>query len=272
MSAPLSLLETLAEVPDPRHPQGRRHSLAAVLSLAVLAMLSGANSYRAIAQFGRDKGLALAHALGFRRKKTPAVSTFSELFRVLDIAAFEAALTRWILPRLPPGQELLVCIDGKTVRGSKDGDLPGQHLVSAYAPAVQAVLAQLRVDCKTNEHKAALELLGLLPLKGLIVTGDAIFCQRDVVQKIVAGAGDYVFVVKDNQPSLAVDIGAGLALGDQARRLDAAFSPLRRCSSAAPRDGRANGGQGTRSAGSADLADDDDLDENPGLARTSARV
>jgi hypothetical protein len=235
-------------------------------------MLSGAKSYHAISQFGRDKGLALAHALGFRRKKTPAVSTLSEIFRALDITAYEAALTRWITPRLPPGEELLVCIDGKTARGSKDGAIPGQHLVAAYAPEAQAVLAQLRVDSKTNEHKAALELLGVLPLKGMIITGDAMFCQRDLVKQIVDGGGDYVFVVKDNQPSLAVDIGAGLAFGDQARRLEAAFSPLRTGGCATARYGSANGGQGARSAGSTDLADDDDLDERPGVGRTSARI
>jgi hypothetical protein len=227
MSAPLTLMEALAQIPDPRKRKGRRHPLSAILSLAVLAMLSGAKSYRAISQFGRDKGLALAHALGFRRKKTPAVSTLSELFGSLDGPAFEAALAGWILPRLPPGEGLHVCLDGKTARGSKDGVVPGQHLVAAYAPAAQAVLAQVNVDAKTNEHKAALELLGVLPVKGAIFTGDALFCQRDLAKQVVDGGGDYVLVVKDNQPSLAIDIAAGLAFEEQARRQVAAFPPLR---------------------------------------------
>src|SRR4051794_5562406 len=100
MSASPSLLEVLAEVPDPRDPRGVRHPLPAILSLAVLAMLTGAKSYTAIAQFGRDKGPALAFALGFRRGKTPAKSSLSQLFRALDIAAFEAALSRWVTSRL----------------------------------------------------------------------------------------------------------------------------------------------------------------------------
>ena len=66
--------------------------------------------------------------------------------------------------------------------------MPGHHLVAAYAAAAQAVLAQLRVDAKTNEHKAALELLGILPVKGSIFTGDAMFCQRDVCAKIIEAA------------------------------------------------------------------------------------
>jgi Transposase DDE domain len=116
-------------------------------------------------------------------------------------------------------------LDGKTLRGSKDGEVPGQHLVAAYATHAQAVLAQIRVDAKTNEHKAALQLLGVLPLAGTIFLGDAMFCQRDLCAKIIEGGGDYLFFVKDNQPSLSIDRGAGLTCEKQARSPAAAFSP-----------------------------------------------
>ena len=225
MAAPLSLLTVLADVPDPRSRHGRRHPLSAILSLAVVAMLAGAKSYQAIAQFGRDQGFALAHALGFTRGKTPTKSTFSVLFRILDVQAFEQALSRWIASRLPEGAERLISLDGKTARGSRDGELPGHHLVAAYCAEAAAVLAQIRVDAKTNEHKAALQLLGVLPVKGNILTGDAMFCQRDVCAAIIDAGGDYVFTAKDNQPALVIDIGAGLAYQEQARRLAAAFSP-----------------------------------------------
>lgn len=225
MSTPLSLLDVLAEVSDPRSRHGRRHPLSAILSLAVVAMLAGAKSYQAIAQFGREKGFALAHALGFKRGKTPTKSTFSVVFRALNVAAFEQALSRWIASRVAEGQEKPISLDGKTARGSRDGEVPGQHLVAAYCAEAQAVLAQIQVDAKTNEHKAALELLGILPLKGNIITGDAMFCQRDLCAEIIAAGGDYVFTVKDNQPSLVIDIGAGLGYEEQARRLAAAFSP-----------------------------------------------
>jgi hypothetical protein len=227
MTAPLSLVEVLAEVPDPRNPRGVRYPLTAVLSLAVLAMLTGARSYSAIAQFGRQRGAALALALGFRHATTLRKSTLANLFCRLDVVAFEAALSRWVASRLPEGQPLHLCIDGKTVRGSRDGDAPGHHLVAAYAPAAEAVLAQLRVDAKTNEHKAALQLLGILPVKGNLFSGDAIFCQRDFCKEVIDKGGDYVLTVKDNQPSLAVDIAAGLAFDEQKRRQAAAFPPLR---------------------------------------------
>jgi hypothetical protein len=221
------LLEVLATIPDPRNPKGVRHPLPAILALAVLAMLTGSKSLTALAQFGRDKGKGLAFALGFRRAKTPTKSTLSDLFRALDVAAFEAALSAWVASRLGHAPELHVCLDGKTARGSRDGDAPGHHLVAAYAPAAQAVLAQVRVDAKTNEHKAALELLGILPAGGRrIFSGDAIFCQRDVCAAVVGGGDDYVLAVKDNQPSLAVDIAAGLAFDEEKRRQAAAFPPL----------------------------------------------
>ncbi|HLY40172.1 MAG TPA: ISAs1 family transposase [Terracidiphilus sp.] len=225
MSAPLSLLEVLFQVPDPRSRHGRRHPLSAILALAVVAMLSGAKGYEGIAQFGRDHGIPLAHLLGFRRGKTPTKSTFSVIFRALDVLAFERALSGWIAARLPKDQQLAFALDGKTARGSRDGEVPGQHLVAAYCADAQAVLAQVRVDAKTNEHKAALELLGVLPVKGNVITGDALFCQRDLCAAIIDHGGDYLFAAKDNQPSLVVDIKAGLAYQEQMRRTAAAFSP-----------------------------------------------
>lgn len=223
MTAPLSLLEVLSQVPDPRDKRGLRHPLPAILSLVVLAMMTGCKGYEAIAQFGRERGFRLAHALGFRRGKTPCKASLSTLFRALDIAAFEAALSRWVASRVSGNEQ--ICLDGKTVRGSRDRDVPGQHLVAAYAAESQAVLAQVRVDAKTNEHKATLELLGVLPIKGRVFSGDAMFCQRDICATIHDGDGYYIFAVKDNQPSLAIDIQAGLAFEDQTRRTAAAFSP-----------------------------------------------
>jgi DDE_Tnp_1-associated/Transposase DDE domain len=214
----LSLVAALATVPDPRSPKGRRHPLTAVLSLTVVAMLAGMTSLEAIAQFGRQRGQALAHALGFFGPKTPSKSFFSKLFRRLDVLALEAALTRWILSRQQDDWSH-IAIDGKAVRGSADGAVPGIHLLSAFVPAAAAVIGQLRVDGKTNEHKAALRLLGVLPLAGQLVTGDAMFTHRDVAQAIVDQGGDYLLIVKDNQPELSQQIQA--ALHD-----DAAFSPL----------------------------------------------
>lgn len=220
----LSLSETLARVPDPRSRRGRRHPLPAVLSLVTLGLLMGRKSLEAIAELGRTFGAPLAHALGFTRGKTPTKSTLSRTLRRLDPQAVEDSLSQWITPRLPPEADHLA-LDGKTQRGSRDGEVPGQHLVAAFAPHVQAVVAQIKVDSKTNEHKAALQLLGVLPVKGKVVSGDAIFCQRDFCKEVTDRGGDYLLTVKANQPGLETDIEAGFAFEAAAQSVAAAFSP-----------------------------------------------
>ena len=141
-----TLLEALADVPDPRDPRGLIHPLPAVLALAVVALLSGMTTLEAIVQFDRDRP-PLAFALGFRRARTPNKSALSKLFRRLDPARTEAALARWLAARAGTGGAL--CLDGKALRDSAGGGLPGAHLLTAYAPAAAAV-AQMRVDAKTN--------------------------------------------------------------------------------------------------------------------------
>lgn len=222
---PGTLYDALATLPDPRSRRGRVHPLPAVMGLVALALLAGRTSLAGIARFGRQHGAPLAHALGFRRGQTPATSTLSRTLRRSDPQRLEAALARWVEGRIEPAAFQHLAIDGKARRGSRDGEVPGQHLVAAYAPAVAAVLAQVRVDCKTNEHKTALELLGIPPLTGKVVTGDAIFCQRDVAKQVIASGGDYLLVAKDNQPGLVADIEGGLGFEAAARSIAAATSP-----------------------------------------------
>jgi hypothetical protein len=190
---------------DPRKAKGRIHDLGPILSLAVIAILAGRSSLQDIAQFGRDHGISLAHALGFRRGKTPCVATYSRIFRRLDVDAFEAVLRDWIVQRCPDlGAHL--ALDGKTLRCSHDGDVPAVHLLALFAPKVQAVVGQIRVDAKTNEHKAALQLLGVVAVKGKIITGDAIFCQKEITEDLATRGANYILHVKDNQPTLKQEI------------------------------------------------------------------
>ena len=136
----LSLREALASVPDPRHPQGRRHPLAAILALAVCAMLGDGRSLYAIAQWGRDHP-ELTQALGFTRAQTPCVATLHHVFRRLDVAAFEDALTRWALAAAPD-QLSVLAVDGKALRGLHGDELPGVRLVAAYAVEAGLVVGQ----------------------------------------------------------------------------------------------------------------------------------
>jgi len=183
MSSAVSLWEAFAEVPDPREASGRRHPLQAILTLTSVAMLSGARSLYAIAQFGRDRGKEFAAALGFTREVPPCCTTLHYLFTALDRKAFERAIRRWADGGCEQGWETM-SLDGKTLRGVQGHQIPGVHLLAAYAHEAKAVREQIPVDAKTNEHKAALELLDLIPLKGKLVMGDAMFCQRDLSRKI----------------------------------------------------------------------------------------
>ena len=260
----LALVEVLSELPDPRSPHGRFHPLPALLALVVLGLLMGRTSLAGIARLGRLFGAPLAQALGFRRGQTPAQSTLSEVLRLLDAQALEALLARWVRSRLPPGVTAL-SLDGKALRGSRDGAVPGQHLVSAYAPQAEAALGQVRVDAKTNEHKAALQLLGILPLKGKVVLGDAAFCQRDLAEAVVAAEGDYVFTVKANQKGLQTDVAAGFGFEAAARSIAAAFSPGAAACAARPGgDPRGEGPRPGREAGAADDVDPDAAREAAG--------
>lgn len=209
MPAPPTLLDALALVPDPRSRHGRRHPLVAVLGLTVVALLAGCRSFDAIAQFGRDRGLPLAAALGFRRAKTPNKSALGKIFRRLDVAALEAALRAWLEARGATAGHL--ALDGKTLAGSRAGAVPGRHLLAAFATASAAAVGQLEVARTTNEHKAALRLLGVLPLAGRVVTADAMFTHRDVADTITDAGGDYLLAVKDNQAALKADIEAAFA-------------------------------------------------------------
>ena len=117
------LLEALREIEDPRKPKGVRHPLSAVLALSVCAMLSGARSLYAIAQWGREHP-QFAQSLGFSRERTPCVATLHHVFRRLDVDAFESALGRWAQECLGEG-EATIAIDGKALRGYTAVNCPG---------------------------------------------------------------------------------------------------------------------------------------------------
>lgn len=223
------LLSFLAAVPDPRSPHGRRHPLPALLAAVCLALLCGAKSYAAIAQWAADQDLALMHRLGFTRRP-PKLGGFRKLLMALDVAEFEAALSRWaeaVLGRpvavaaAPPEA---LALDGKSARGSCDGLGKAVHLLSLVAHESGLTLAQAAVPNgggdKTNEHKAALRLLEGLVLRGRVITGDAMFCQRDFCQQVLDAGGDYLVFVKENQPTLLHDIEAAFA-----PEIAGAFSP-----------------------------------------------
>ena len=214
---PRPLIEVFAAIPDFRKPRGKRHPLAAIFALACCALLCGYRSYSAMAEWGRNYGARLAQALGFTHD-TPCAATLHTIFRCVNRDEFEAHLGAWAdsvvgsLPAALETPEVAMALDGKTLRGSKKQGAPGTHLLSALAHHVGVTLAQHAVDNKTNEITAVEPLLCQLVLEGRIVTMDALLTQRHVAQTIVDKGGDYVMIVKDNQPQLRADIELVFAL------------------------------------------------------------
>jgi hypothetical protein len=148
--------------------------------------------------------------------------------RDLGRAAFQAALQGWLRAAAaalgPAGAELRalldqVALDGQTVRGAtaRQAAAAGVHLVAAYAPALQVVLDQVETAGKGHELAAAEALLGRLPLKGRVITGDALLTQRSICETILAGGGDYLLPVKDNQPALLADLERAFSPGGPER-------------------------------------------------------
>ena len=213
------LLAFLAAIPDPRGRQGRRHRLEAMLASIVCAWLQGARGYVAIAQWIHAQDVELWHLLGFMRRP-PKKGAFRKLLMAIVPEHFEQAVQNWIAAcvETPTAEARLspVAIDGKTLCGTLRSHERAIHLLSLLDQQTGCVLSQTRVDAKTNEAKAALTLLKRLVLKGRVITGDAMFCQREVCQQIIDQGGHYFFVVKDNQPTLKAAVAA---------EFKAAFSP-----------------------------------------------
>ena len=215
------LLPFLEQVPDPRGRQGQRHSLSAMLAAVVCAVLCGCRGYRAIAQWVHLQEPETWHLLGFWRRP-PQWSSFRNTLMAIDPKCLEQTLTEWLsaLGLTPTDQQLQpVALDGKVLRGTKARHSRAVTLLAFLDQHTGCVLSQTAVHESTNESKAALQFLTQLVLDGKLIVGDAAFCQRDVCEKILEGGGDYLLVVKDNQPNLHRD-------ARQAFVIPKAFSPL----------------------------------------------
>jgi hypothetical protein len=220
-----SLAAALAAVPDPRQPFGWNPAraplpLVGLLQFAVVAILCGARSLYAMAQWGRERvedDPTLLTELGLPAGRSPSVATLHRVFKALDIEAFEQAVGHWLAATgVQPTEP--IALDGKTLRGVHGAGLPGVHLISAHAHGAGAILAQVRSAGKGQELAAVKRLLAAEAraghlVAGRFVTGDALMTQRTISAQIVAGGGAYVLPVDANQPTLREGIAE-------------AFSPL----------------------------------------------
>ena len=208
-----ALLEALKEVPDPRRRRGRRHPLQSVLYLALGAVLAGADSWAAIADWAAvsDPGIA--------EGRSPHASTFRRLLGRVEVTALEAALTGWVLARRdasaaePAGgplaeRRVVLAADGKTLRGWSRADGSQTKLISVYDHASHLVLTQTPV-LGGDEIAAFTTALAALPdLHEAVITADALHCQREHATWLRERGGHYLFTVKANQPTLRRAVAA----------------------------------------------------------------
>jgi predicted transposase YbfD/YdcC len=203
-----SLIAALMGLKDLRDARGLRYALVTVLVFVILAKLSGEDFLRGIAQWVKERKKELAAVLGLAKAQAPHYTTYGRILgHAVDVGQFEQ-VTRAFFATLPgAGQTLLIALDGKTLRGTIPmGATHGVHLLAAYFPGEGLVFAQVEVAQKENEIPAAPRVLGMLDLRGKIVTADAMLTQRRISIQIVEGGGEYVLPVKENQPQLLEDI------------------------------------------------------------------
>ena len=204
--APKSLLNRVQSIPDPRINRRKRHSLTSIIIISLCAVIAGAEDCVSIADYGKAKFDMLAEWIDLPNG-VPSHDTFNRVLARLDPQELGGILQAMLdaiketYPQPPVSQEI-VSIDGKTLRGSLEfaAGKSGIHMVSAWANEAQLVLGQTKVDDRSNEITAIPALLKLLDLTGVIITIDAIGCQKEIAAQIVAQQADYVLALKRNQP------------------------------------------------------------------------
>ena len=202
------LSDHFSEIEDPRIERTKRHKLIDILTIAILAVICGADSWVGMESFGQAKHSWLKRILELPNG-IPSHDTLARVFARLNPEQFQACFLNWVrsLVRLSEGE--VVAIDGKTLRQSSDS-VDGKaaiHLVSAWATANRLVLGQRQVDAKSNEITAIPQLLKLLELGvGCIVTIEAMGCQKQIAKQIIDRNADYVLALKDNQGNLFADV------------------------------------------------------------------
>lgn len=204
------LVSYFTHVPDPRGQSNAQvHLLIEILTIALCAMLSGAETFADMERFGYEKSSWLRERLGLKLPGgIPSHDTFGRLFAHLDPHAFGAAMQTWTQALHHATQGQVMALDGKCVRRSFDkaADKGPLHLVNAWASGSRLVLGQVAVDSKSNEITAIPTLLEMLEIKGCIVTCDALNSQKEIARQIVEQGGDYVLALKNNHPLLHQEV------------------------------------------------------------------
>ena len=208
-------------VKDKRKARGRQYPLAGVLTMCMLGKLSGENTPAGIADWVRYRAEWMCETLGLKQRivkktgqlKMPCAGSYSRILNTaLDADELEKVSGKFFAEQSVSATAIEICIDGKKIRGTITPDKPnGEYLLAAYSPGAGVVLMQVLIKAGEGELTVAPTLLKALDLQGKVITGDAMFAQRNLSIQIVEAGGDYVWKVKANQPTLEADIAAVFA-------------------------------------------------------------
>jgi predicted transposase YbfD/YdcC len=201
------LAEHFEDIDDPRIERTKRHKLGDILTIAILAVICGADSWVGMESFGQAKEKWLKRILALPNG-IPSHDTFARVFARLNPEQLQACFLSWVKSLVQLSEGEVIAIDGKTLRQSYDvnDSKAAIHMVSAWATENRLVLGQQKVESKSNEITAIPQLLKLLEVEGCIVTIDAMGCQKQIARQIVDSNADYVLALKDNQGNLCTDV------------------------------------------------------------------
>ena len=209
------MVSFFAEIPDPRVERTRRHDLVEIIVIAILATICGADHWEEMEQFAREREDLLRSVVELKHG-IPSFHTFRRVFAAMEVDAFGRAFIGWTKALCETTEGKLIAVDGKTLRGSftaKARQDP-RHIVSAWVGENRVVLGQVSTEEKSNEITAIPRLLELLDIKGATITIDAMGCQRKIVETIIERGGEYVIAVKDNQPTLRIEVEGAFATAE----------------------------------------------------------
>lgn len=204
----MAFIEHFNELEDTRSHINKRHDLLDIIFLTIVAILSGAEGWKDIKQFGDNKIDWLRKFRAFENG-IPVDDTIARIISSLEPEALMRCFIKWVNEIREANGQSVIAFDGKTLRHSFDGDRKtALHSVSAYSVQQGLVLAQCKSKSKKNEVSTVMELIELLELKGNIITADAMHCLKKVATAIDKKGGDYVLQVKNNQGKLSKEIKA----------------------------------------------------------------
>ncbi len=205
---PKGLLERLKQLRDRRGQRGKRYELASLLLLIVFAKLSGEDTPSGIADWVTNRAKELIQALHLDWSRMPHHNTLRRIIAlVVEPEELDRVVTEHLTSLPEVGTSQLIAFDGKTVRGTiSEANPQGDHLLAAYLPQEGIVLGQVAVEDKENEIVEAPKLLGQLDLRGKVVMGDALHAQRELSKQIKQAGGDFIWLIKGNQPTVLEEI------------------------------------------------------------------